>query len=164
VRDTLWAALLLYLARLAGIWLGCYGGAALGGTPEGIGDRVWMGMVTQVTPSTSLSAALAKLHLCQAVPRLECGFRFFLCSCLTKGTRASLSILPPAELVTRGVAGHMQAGVALGLARIVSGTFPSWGPDFSALAAGVVLMNLFTGPPLFKVRRCYSVWRFLCSY
>ncbi len=41
--------------------------------------------------------------------------------------------------------------MALGLARIVSGTFPGWGPDFSALAAGVVLMNLFTGPPLFKV-------------
>ena len=44
-----------------------------------------------------------------------------------------------------------QAGVALGLARIVAGAFSGWGPDFGALAAGVVLMNLFTGPPLFKV-------------
>ncbi|GAB4816047.1 hypothetical protein N2152v2_003093 [Parachlorella kessleri] len=89
VRDTLWVALLLYLVRLAGIWVGCYSGAALGGAPEVVGSRVWMGMVTQ-------------------------------------------------------------AGVALGLARIVSGAFPGWGQDFAALEAGVVLMNLFTGPPLFK--------------
>ena len=47
---------------------------------------------------------------------------------------------------------RVQAGVALGLARIVSGAFPGWGQDFAALEAGVVLMNLFTGPPLFKVR------------
>ena len=47
VRDSLWAAALLYLVRLAGIWLGCAGGAVLGATPEPIGGRVWMGMVTQ---------------------------------------------------------------------------------------------------------------------
>lgn len=48
VRDTLWAAALLYLVRLAGIWLGCNGGAILGAAPEAIGGKVWMGMVTQV--------------------------------------------------------------------------------------------------------------------
>lgn len=58
----------------------------------------------------------------------------------------------PQRLMPSAISAHLlQAGVALGLARIVSRTFPDWGPDFSALEAGVVLMNLFSGPPLFKV-------------
>lgn len=43
-----------------------------------------------------------------------------------------------------------QAGIALGLAQSVAARFPAWGPDFAALWAGVVVMNLLTGPPLFK--------------
>lgn len=56
----------------------------------------------------------------------------------------------------------LQAGIALGLAQSVAARFPTWGPDFAAMWAGVVMMNLLTGPPLFKVRgrkvtsgRCY---------
>ncbi len=45
----------------------------------------------------------------------------------------------------------LQAGIALGLAQSVAARFPTWGPDFAALWAGVVMMNLLTGPPLFKV-------------
>lgn len=45
----------------------------------------------------------------------------------------------------------MQAGIALGLAQAVAARFPLWGPDFAALLAGMVVMNLLTGPPLFKV-------------
>lgn len=46
----------------------------------------------------------------------------------------------------------LQAGIALGLAQSVAARFPTWGPDFAAMWAGVVMMNLLTGPPLFKVR------------
>lgn len=44
-----------------------------------------------------------------------------------------------------------QAGIALGLAQVVAARFPDWGPDFAALLAGMVVMNLLTGPPLFKM-------------
>lgn len=44
-----------------------------------------------------------------------------------------------------------QAGIALGLGKIVASRFgDSWGEDFGALAAGVVVANLMTGPPLFR--------------
>eukprot|EP00887_Chlorella_sp_A99_P000089 scaffold16.g89.t1 len=43
-----------------------------------------------------------------------------------------------------------QAGIALGLAQAVARRFPDWGPDLAALEAGVVLLNLAVGPPLFK--------------
>eukprot|EP00884_Botryococcus_braunii_P017296 jgi/Botrbrau1/424/Bobra.110_2s0074.1 len=43
-----------------------------------------------------------------------------------------------------------QAGVALGLARIASTRFPAWGPEFAALMMSIIIMNLFTGPPLFR--------------
>jgi len=44
-----------------------------------------------------------------------------------------------------------QAGIALGLGKIVASRFgDSWGGDFGALAAGVVVANLLTGPPLFR--------------
>ena len=46
---------------------------------------------------------------------------------------------------------ELQAGIALGLAQSVAARFPAWGADFAALWAGVVVMNLLTGPPLFKV-------------
>lgn len=48
VRDSLWAAAILYVVRLAGIWLGCWLGAGAGGTPPDVGQRLWMGMITQV--------------------------------------------------------------------------------------------------------------------
>jgi hypothetical protein len=41
--------------------------------------------------------------------------------------------------------------VALGLSRSVELRFPDWGPAFSALQAGVIMMNMLSGPPLFKV-------------
>lgn len=43
-----------------------------------------------------------------------------------------------------------QAGVALGLTTIVAGTFPDWGPQFSAVIISVIVLNQFVGPPLFK--------------
>jgi len=43
-----------------------------------------------------------------------------------------------------------QAGVALGLATIVANTFPTWGPEFSAVIISVIVINQFIGPPLFK--------------
>ena len=48
VRDSLWAAAILYVVRLAGVWLGCWLGAGAGGTPPVVGQRLWMGMITQV--------------------------------------------------------------------------------------------------------------------
>jgi Trk K+ transport system NAD-binding subunit/Kef-type K+ transport system membrane component KefB len=43
-----------------------------------------------------------------------------------------------------------QAGVALGLATMVSNTFPSWGSAFATVIVAVIIMNQFIGPPLFK--------------
>ncbi|KAG1666179.1 hypothetical protein FOA52_012026 [Chlamydomonas sp. UWO 241] len=42
-----------------------------------------------------------------------------------------------------------QAGVAMGLARLVGTRFPSWGPPFQSLMMSVILVNLLVGPPLF---------------
>jgi Trk K+ transport system NAD-binding subunit/Kef-type K+ transport system membrane component KefB len=43
-----------------------------------------------------------------------------------------------------------QAGVGLGLAKEVSGEFPVWGGTFASLMIGVIVINQFLGPPLFK--------------
>lgn len=43
-----------------------------------------------------------------------------------------------------------QAGVGLGLAKEVAGEFPLWGGTFASLMIGVIVMNQFLGPPLFK--------------
>ena len=43
-----------------------------------------------------------------------------------------------------------QAGVALGLATIVSAEFPEWGAEFATLIISVIVINQFVGPPLFK--------------
>ena len=44
-----------------------------------------------------------------------------------------------------------QAGIAMGLTRVVVARCKgTWGPDFEALMAGVVVANLLIGPPLFR--------------
>jgi len=43
-----------------------------------------------------------------------------------------------------------QAGVGLGLATIVSNTFPTWGPAFATLMIAVIVINQIVGPPFFK--------------
>ncbi len=43
-----------------------------------------------------------------------------------------------------------QAGVGLGLAKEVAGEFPAWGGTFASLMIGVIVINQFIGPPLFK--------------
>ena len=43
-----------------------------------------------------------------------------------------------------------QAGVALGLATVVSNEFPDWGPQFATIIVAVIVINQFVGPPLFK--------------
>ncbi|MCF6182904.1 cation:proton antiporter [Lutibacter sp.] len=43
-----------------------------------------------------------------------------------------------------------QAGVALGLATIVSQEFPTWGHEFETIVIAVIVMNQLIGPPLFK--------------
>ena len=43
-----------------------------------------------------------------------------------------------------------QAGVGLGLAIEVSSEFPLWGSEFATIVIGVIVLNQFAGPPLFK--------------
>lgn len=43
-----------------------------------------------------------------------------------------------------------QAGVALGLATIVSNEFPAWGYQFETIIIAVIVINQLIGPPLFK--------------
>jgi len=43
-----------------------------------------------------------------------------------------------------------QAGVALGLATIISHEFPTWGHEFETIVIAVIVMNQLIGPPLFK--------------
>eukprot|EP01025_Chloroclados_australasicus_P062117 TRINITY_DN8157_c0_g2_i1.p1 TRINITY_DN8157_c0_g2~~TRINITY_DN8157_c0_g2_i1.p1 ORF type:complete len:450 (-),score=28.01 TRINITY_DN8157_c0_g2_i1:352-1677(-) len=43
-----------------------------------------------------------------------------------------------------------QAGVALGLSRMVVARFPDWGPNFHTLMVSVIIFNQLSGPPLFK--------------
>lgn len=59
VRDSLWAALILYVVRLAGVWLGCWVGAEAGGTPPDVARRLWMGMVTQAGIALGLAQTVA---------------------------------------------------------------------------------------------------------
>lgn len=43
-----------------------------------------------------------------------------------------------------------QAGVALGLATIVSNEFPEWGHAFETIIIAIIVINQLVGPPLFK--------------
>lgn len=43
-----------------------------------------------------------------------------------------------------------QAGVALGLATIVSSEFPEWGHSFETIIIAIIVINQIVGPPLFK--------------
>ncbi len=43
-----------------------------------------------------------------------------------------------------------QAGVALGLATLVSNTFPEWGHEFETMIIAIIVLNQIIGPPLFK--------------
>ena len=43
-----------------------------------------------------------------------------------------------------------QAGVALGLATIVSNEFPIWGHQFETIIIAIIVINQLVGPPLFK--------------
>ncbi len=43
-----------------------------------------------------------------------------------------------------------QAGVALGLATIVSNAFPEWGHEFETIVIAIIVINQLVGPPLFK--------------
>lgn len=43
-----------------------------------------------------------------------------------------------------------QAGVALGLATIVSHEFPEWGYKFETIIIAIIVLNQLVGPPLFK--------------
>ncbi|MEO9872271.1 cation:proton antiporter domain-containing protein [Ekhidna sp.] len=43
-----------------------------------------------------------------------------------------------------------QAGVALGLATVVSNEFPEWGQEFATVIIALIVINQFIGPPLFK--------------
>ncbi|PLX06527.1 MAG: potassium transporter TrkA [Marinilabiliales bacterium] len=43
-----------------------------------------------------------------------------------------------------------QAGVALGLATVVSSEFPEWGHSFETIVIAIIVINQLVGPPLFK--------------
>jgi len=43
-----------------------------------------------------------------------------------------------------------QAGVALGLATIISHEFPTWGHEFETIVIAIIVINQLIGPPLFK--------------
>jgi Trk K+ transport system NAD-binding subunit len=43
-----------------------------------------------------------------------------------------------------------QAGVALGLATIISHEFPLWGHQFETIVIAIIVINQLVGPPLFK--------------
>ncbi len=43
-----------------------------------------------------------------------------------------------------------QAGVAIGLATMVSETFPSWGHEFETIIIAIIVLNQIIGPPVFK--------------
>lgn len=43
-----------------------------------------------------------------------------------------------------------QAGVALGLATIISDVFPDWGQQFETIIIAIIVINQIIGPPLFK--------------
>ncbi|SNR58140.1 transporter, CPA2 family [Lutibacter agarilyticus] len=43
-----------------------------------------------------------------------------------------------------------QAGVALGLATVISDVFPVWGQQFETIVIAIIVINQLIGPPLFK--------------
>ena len=43
-----------------------------------------------------------------------------------------------------------QAGVALGLATVISHEFPEWGAQFETIVIAMIVINQLVGPPLFK--------------
>ena len=43
-----------------------------------------------------------------------------------------------------------QAGVALGLATVISNEFPMWGDQFATVIVALIVINQFIGPPVFK--------------
>jgi len=43
-----------------------------------------------------------------------------------------------------------QAGVALGLATVISDVFPVWGQQFETIVIAIIVINQLVGPPLFK--------------
>lgn len=43
-----------------------------------------------------------------------------------------------------------QAGVALGLATVISNEFPGWGEQLATVIIALIVINQFIGPPLFK--------------
>lgn len=43
-----------------------------------------------------------------------------------------------------------QAGVAIGLATIISNEFPIWGRQFETIVIAIIVINQLVGPPLFK--------------
>jgi len=48
-----------------------------------------------------------------------------------------------------------QAGVALGLATIISHEFPTWGHQFETIVIAIIVINQLIGPPLFKIALNY---------
>lgn len=48
-----------------------------------------------------------------------------------------------------------QAGVALGLATIISHEFPSWGRQFETIVIAIIVINQLVGPSLFKIALNY---------
>ena len=72
--------------------------------------------------------------------------RFFFCD----GVQAEQFIAWGAANRMTKKCRSLQAGVALGLARMVGVRFPSWGPQFQTLAASIIILNLCIGPPLFR--------------
>jgi len=45
----------------------------------------------------------------------------------------------------------LQAGVAMGLARIAGTAFPEWGPAFQTVMMAIIIINMLVGPPLFRL-------------
>lgn len=44
----------------------------------------------------------------------------------------------------------LQAGVAMGLARIAGTAFSEWGPSFQTVMMAIIMINMLLGPPLFR--------------
>jgi len=57
---------------------------------------------------------------------------------------------PPLNIHLGWIPYITQAGVALGLATVISNEFPEWGSQFATLIIAVIVINQFIGPPLFK--------------
>ena len=112
--STLWVAVMVWAARLIGIYSGSWLGGFLGGTPPEMRRRVWQGMVTQVL--YSYTSARGKNDRCLFAAREWQKY----------AVATSVSVL-------------MQAGVAMGLAKTVSTRFPSWGPEFATLMVRTTL-------------------------